>query len=112
MVGPRGFEPLTPCMPCSFDFLPFPRSGAAAQPAGGLEVTVTVRWVPLVTATCGTWVARPPRTTMLAPSGDGSEFARTVRPVLGDHCLVGKSPEGSRQSGHLGSQPLQALYAM
>ena len=24
----RGFEPLTPCMPCSFGLLPYPRSGA------------------------------------------------------------------------------------
>ena len=36
---------------------------------------------------------------MLAPGGDGSQLGRRVRPVLGDHRLVGKSPEGSRQPG-------------
>jgi hypothetical protein len=38
-------------------------------------VTVTIRCIPLVTAACGTWVARPARTTMLAPGGDGSSSA-------------------------------------
>jgi hypothetical protein len=37
---------------------------------------------------------------MLPPGGDGSQLGRTVRPVLGDYRLVGKSPEGSRQFGH------------
>jgi hypothetical protein len=35
----------------------------------------------------------------LAPGGDGSQLGQRVRPVLGDHRLVGKSPEGSRQPG-------------
>ena len=34
---------------------------------------------------------------MLTPGGDGSHLGRRARPVLGDHCLVGKRPEGSRQ---------------
>jgi hypothetical protein len=43
------------------------------RPATGLrEVTVTVRWIPLVTAAYGTRVARPARTTMLRPGNDGS----------------------------------------
>jgi hypothetical protein len=35
---------------------------------------------------------------MLTPGGDGSQLAQRVRPVAGDHRLVGKSPEarGSR----------------
>jgi hypothetical protein len=33
------------------------------------------------------------------PRAHGSQLDRRVRPVLGDHCLVGKSPEGSRQPG-------------
>jgi hypothetical protein len=41
-----------------------------------LGVTVTVRWIPLVPARYGTWVARPARTTMLAPGGDGSRLGR------------------------------------
>jgi hypothetical protein len=90
---------LTPCMPCSFGPLPHPRSGTCTPTIGPLEVTVGVRWIPLVTAAYGTRVARPTRTTRLARGGDGSQLARRVRPVLGDRCLVGKSPEGSRQPG-------------
>ena len=86
----------------SFGLLPHPRSEAGTQSNGLLQVTVSVRWIPLVTAAYGTRVARPARTTMLAPGGDGSQLDRRVRPVLGDHRLVGKSPEGSRQS-HTGS---------
>jgi hypothetical protein len=55
-----------------------------AQPTGLLEVTVTVRYIPLVTAAYGTRVARPARTTMLAAGGDGSQLDRRVRPVLGE----------------------------
>ncbi len=50
-----------------------------------------------MTAAYGTWVARPARPTRLAAGGDGSQLAQRVRPVLGEHPLVGKSPEGSRQ---------------
>ena len=50
---------LTPCMPCSFGLLPHPRSGMRAQPTGLREVTVTDRYIPLVTAAYGTRVARP-----------------------------------------------------
>jgi hypothetical protein len=42
-------------------------------------------------------MARPTRTTPLPPGGDGSWLGWTVRLVLGDHRLVGKSPKGSRQ---------------
>jgi hypothetical protein len=97
--GAEGIEPLTPCMPCSFGPLPHPRSAACTQPTGLLEVTVTVRWIPLVTAACGTWVARPARTTFLERGGNGSQHGQGVRPDLGNHCIVGKSPEGSRQPG-------------
>ena len=86
-------------MPCSFGVLPHRRSGTGAQPNGLLRVTVTVRWIPLVTAAYGTQVARPARTSMLPLSGCCSPLSQAVRPVLGDHRLVGKSPEGSRQPG-------------
>jgi hypothetical protein len=56
---------LTPCMPCSFGVLPHPRSGRCAQPNRLLELTVTVRHIPLVTASYGTRVARPVRTTTI-----------------------------------------------
>jgi hypothetical protein len=36
---------------------------------------VTDRWIPLVTAAYGTRVARPARTTRLAPEGNGSQLA-------------------------------------
>jgi hypothetical protein len=64
LVELRGFEPLTPCMPCSFGPLRFPRPGADGQLSDPLIVTVTVRWIPLVSAAYGTWVARPARKTM------------------------------------------------
>jgi hypothetical protein len=37
-----------------------------------LEVTVSVRWIPLMTAAYGTRVARPARTTKLARGAVGS----------------------------------------
>jgi hypothetical protein len=91
---------LTPCMPCSFGLLPHPTSGACALPNGLPRVTVIVRWIPLVTAAYGTRVARPARTTRLAPGGDGSRARHEGEAVLGDHRLVGKPRRrrGSRVS--------------
>jgi hypothetical protein len=66
---------MTSCMPCSFGLLPHPRSEPHAQPDRALEVTVTDRYLPLVTAAYGTRVARPARAMMLAPGGDGSSSA-------------------------------------
>ena len=43
---------------------------------------------------CGTTSEDDPRT----PWRHWLRLDRRVRPVLGDHRLVGKSPEGSRQS--------------
>jgi hypothetical protein len=63
---------LTPCMPCSFGLLPHPRSGASGALSAPLRVTVSVRWIPPVSAAYGTRVARPARTTALPPGGDGS----------------------------------------
>jgi hypothetical protein len=83
-------------MPCSFGLLPHARSEAGVQSNGLPEVTVVVRWIPLVPAAYGTRVARPARTTMLVPGGNGSQLGRRMRPALGDHCIVGKSPEGSQ----------------
>jgi hypothetical protein len=47
LVELRGFEPLTPCMPCSFGLIFHPRSGMGTLPNHSLGVTVTVRWLPL-----------------------------------------------------------------
>ena len=94
----RPIPALTPCMPCSFGLLRWYRSAACGQHHGSLEVTVSVRYIPLVTAAYGTWVARPARTLTLRPGGDGSQLNRRVRSVLGGHRLAGKSPQGSRQA--------------
>jgi hypothetical protein len=60
---------------------------------------VIVRWIPLVTAAYGTWVARPARTTRLAPGGDGSQLNRRVRSVLGDLPPRGQEPGGLAAAG-------------
>ena len=91
---PSSLRWATTCMPCSFGSLPHPRSETRAQPVGLLEVTVVVRWIPLVPAACGTRVARPARTTMLAPGGDGSQLDGRVRPVHGDPPARGQEPGG------------------
>jgi hypothetical protein len=90
---------VTPCMPCSFGLILHRRSRTGGPVRDLLRVTVTVRWIPLVTAAYGTRVARPARTTTFAPGGDGSQLAQTVRPFLGDYRLVGKSPEGLAAAG-------------
>jgi hypothetical protein len=86
-------------MPCSFGLLPHPRSGTGTQPNGLLGLTVSVRWIPLVTAAYGTWVARPGNDKALV-RGRTAPAHSWARLVLGHHRLVGKSPEGSRQIGY------------
>ena len=56
---------LTPCMPCSFGRLQSPRSGAGGPLGGHLQVIVSDRCVPVMTAAYGTRVARPARTAMI-----------------------------------------------
>jgi hypothetical protein len=53
-------------MPCSFGLLLVPRSEARAQRNAPDGVTVVDRWIPLVSAAYGTWVARAARTAMLS----------------------------------------------
>ena len=89
----RPIKAATTYMPCSSGHLHHLRSEADTQPTGLLVVTVTVRCVPLVPAAYGTRMARPARTTLRAPGGDGSQLARRVRPVPCDHHVVGKSSE-------------------
>jgi hypothetical protein len=90
---------LNTCMPCSFGLLLHRRSETSAQPNGLLEVTVIVRWLPLVPAAYGTRVARPARTTLLPLGGDGSQPDRRVKLALGERLLVGKSLEGLAAAG-------------
>jgi hypothetical protein len=87
-------------MPCSFGLLPHPRSEPGVQPIELLEVTVVDRCIPPVTAAYGTSVARPVRMTTPHLAATAPSLASGVRSALGDHRLVGKSPEGSRQFGH------------
>jgi hypothetical protein len=97
LVELRGFEPLTPCMPCSFGVLSHPRSESCTLPSARLELTVTVRWLPLVTAAYGTRVARLARTTMLAPGADSSSGSNgEARPRWPP--IRGQEPERTRGS--------------
>jgi integrase len=50
----RPIKASTSCMPCSFGLLLHPRSERGTQPIELLEVTVTGRRIPPVTAACGT----------------------------------------------------------
>jgi hypothetical protein len=52
-------------MPCSFGPLPHPRSERSILVDSPYGVTVTIRYVPLVTAAYGTWMARPARRTVI-----------------------------------------------
>jgi hypothetical protein len=90
---------MSACMPCSFAPCRRSKSEASAQCNRPLGVTVTVRWIPLVTAACGTWVARPARTTMAPLGGDGSQVDRKGEAPPRWSRFVGKSPEDSRQPG-------------
>jgi hypothetical protein len=94
-------------MPCSFGLLPHPRSETGARAYQPFELTVTIRWIPLVTGAYGTRVARPARTTTLAPHGDGSQLGRMVRPVCGDSVPRWQAVKRARQAEdpRLDSQP-------
>jgi hypothetical protein len=73
--------------------------GHRGGPSNGLlGVTVADRCIPLATAAYGTWVARGEEHDAHAWRRR-LRLGRRMRSVLGDHCLVGKSPEGSRQGG-------------
>ena len=100
----RRFEPLTPCMPCSFGLLRSRWSGANGPLSGPRGVTVTVRGIPLVTAACGMRWHAPVRTMWLAPVGEGFPLAGRVRLTAGDDGLVGKPRSGAAASGRPGSR--------
>jgi hypothetical protein len=73
---------------------------------------VTVRWIPQVTAAYGTRVARPARTTLLRTLRDGFQLDRRVRPVLGDHRLAGKSPQGLAAAGWGDSNSSSSVFSI
>jgi hypothetical protein len=100
---------MTPCMPCSIAPCRRSRSAASAQRNGPSGMAGTDRQIPLVTAACGTRVARPARTTRLPPGGYGSQLDPRVRPVPGDTRLVGKGPSPVRGSRQLGVEAASTL---
>jgi hypothetical protein len=73
----------------------------AAQVDADSPLSVIVRSGPFRTVVNGTLVARPVRMTLAHGGAVGLRLDWRVRPVLGDHRLVGKSPEarGSRTPG-------------
>jgi hypothetical protein len=94
-------------MPCSFGLLPHPRSEAVRPAHRPLYLTVSVRWLPLVTAAYGMRVARPVGTMWFAPVGEGSPLAGRVWLTAGDDGLVGKPRSGAAASGRLGSRSVE-----
>jgi hypothetical protein len=99
LVELRGFEPLTPCMPCSFGPPRSPRSETSAQANRPLGVTVTDRYVPLVTVAYGTSVARLARTVMLTLAAR-IQLAHRVKSSSGDPRHRGLEPEGLAAVAH------------
>jgi hypothetical protein len=82
------------------------RMGNCAGRARG-ALSVVIRWGPFRTSVNGTLVARPLRMTRVTRRVSGFKPNRRVRPVLGDHRLVGKSLEGLRQRGGKTRTPLR-----
>jgi hypothetical protein len=56
---------------------------------------VSVRWIPLVTAACGTWVARPARTATALAWWRRFQLDDQVRPVPLIRCPLTTSAVGS-----------------
>jgi hypothetical protein len=98
---------VTTCMPAVSAPSSTPGQRRCAQPIGLLYVTVSVRWLPLVPAPYGTWVARPVGTMWLAPVGEGSPLAGRVWLTAGDDGLVGKPRSGAAASGRPGSRSVE-----
>jgi hypothetical protein len=97
VVGTAGFEPATPCSQSQIGRCCHPRGWGTAPVEAASRLSVVVRSGPFRTAVNGTLVARPSRMTPGTRSRRWLHPDRRVRPVLGDHRLVGKSPDGSRQ---------------
>jgi hypothetical protein len=57
-------------------------------------------------------VARPARTTLLRTLRDGFQLDRRVRPVLGDHRLAGKSPQGLAAAGWGDSNSSSSVFSI
>jgi hypothetical protein len=62
---------------------------------------VSVRWIPLVTAAYGTWVARLGENNKAPHWRRGLQLDSWVRRAHGDDCLVGKPLNSARLVGQL-----------
>ena len=71
----------------------------AAQVEGAVALSVVVRSGPVRTAVNGTVVARPARTTVLTPGGDGSQVDPRARPVPGGQRRRWQAAKAARQPG-------------
>ena len=91
MVGTARFEPATSCLQSQIGQNRCLRGHRTAQVEAAVLLSVSDRSAPVETAVNGTLVARPLRTTPSNPSYLWFHPDRTVRPILGGHCLVGKS---------------------
>ena len=99
-MGTARFEPATSCLQsqigqnrCHL------RGWGPALVERAAALSMIDRSAPVETAVNGTLVARPLRTTPSNPSYLWFHPDRTVRPILGGHCLVGKSLEGLAAAG-------------
>src|SRR5215213_5980775 len=84
---------LTPCSQSQIGQDRHLRRWETAQVEAAVLLSVAVRWGPFRTAVTGTLVARSFRRPALG-GAVGSQRNGWVRPVLGNHCFVGKPPEG------------------
>jgi hypothetical protein len=112
VVGTAGFEPVTPCSQSQIGPVRHLRRRRTAQVEAGCQLSVVVRSGPFRTAVNGTLVARSHGATWHAARWRRWLHPdRRVRPVLGDHRLVGQSPDGSRQPVGDLTRPQAALSA-
>jgi hypothetical protein len=95
---------MTPCPQSQIGRCCYLPGWGTAQVEVELALSVAARWGPVMTAVNGTLGARPARTTMLPPAGDGFQLGWRVRPVCVPHCLV-DSREAARPSGSCGISP-------
>jgi hypothetical protein len=102
---------VTSCLQSQFGRDRYLRRCEGAQVDAASALSVVVGWGPVRTAVNGTLVARPAWVTPVSGCAVGFTLTVGVRPVFGDHRLVGKSPEGSRQLGGETRTPAAAVVA-
>jgi hypothetical protein len=74
VVEMLGLEPTTPCLQSQIGRCCHLRGRGMAQVEAASWLSVVVCWVPVRTVVNGTLVARPVRTTLAPPGGDGSQL--------------------------------------